>query len=74
MVSIFRTIILIITFSISLAAVYDVGETVSETHQNISFPVCYGEYDGDGLRLADLNGELNGGDYNVLFINCAASW
>lgn len=74
MVSIFRTIILIFTFSISPAAVYDVGETVSENHQNISFPVCYGEYDGEGLKLADFNGDLNGGDYNVLFINCAASW
>ncbi len=74
MISIFRTVTLMFTFSISLAAVYDVGETVSENHQNMSFPVCYGEYDGDALKLADFNGDLNGGDYNILFINCAASW
>jgi hypothetical protein len=60
--------------SFSFSAIYDVGETVSESHQNISFDVCYGDYFDDVLKLADFNGALNGGDYQVLYINCAASW
>ena len=60
--------------SLSFSAIYDVGETVSESHQNISFDVCYGDYSDDVLKLADFNGALNGGDYQVLYINCAASW
>ena len=60
--------------SFSFAAIYDVGETVSESHQNISFDVCYGDYAENTLKLADFNGALNGGDYQVMFINTAASW
>ena len=69
-----RTIFLTILLAFSFGAVYDVGETVSESHQNIAFDVCYGDYDSNDLRLADFNGALNGGDYQVLFINTAASW
>ena len=60
--------------STNMPSVYNVGETVSESHQNMTFDVCYGEYPNDELKLADFNGELNGGDYQVLFINMAASW
>ena len=66
----------LVTFlmSFSFSAIYDVGETVSESHQNISFDVCYGDYAENALKLADFNGALNGGDYQVMFINTAASW
>ena len=74
MFRIFKIMVLSLIFGISSSAIYDVGETVSENHQNISFPVCYGEYPDSELKLADFNGDLNGGDYNVIFINCAASW
>tara|TARA_Y100001970_G_C13614860_1_gene546636 strand:+ start:235 stop:456 length:222 start_codon:yes stop_codon:yes gene_type:complete len=66
--------VFVLFLSFSLAAIYDVGETVSESHQNIAFDVCYGDYSSNDLRLADFNGALNGGDYQVLFINTAASW
>ena len=56
------------------AQVYDVGETVSNTHQNIAFDICYGDYEYDELKLADFNGDLNGGVYTVLFIDMVASW
>ena len=71
---IFKISILGLIFSFSFSAIYDVGETVSESHQNIAFDVCYGDYESNQLRLADFNGDLNGGDYQVLFINTAASW
>jgi len=66
----------LVTFlmSFSFSAIYDVGETVSESHQNIPFDVCYGDYSENALKLADFNGALNGGDYQVMFINTAASW
>ena len=72
--NILRISFLAILMSFSLAAIYDVGETVSESHQNISFDVCYGDYPENTLKLADFNGDLNGGDYQVMFINTAASW
>ena len=50
------------------------GETVSDSHQNLGFDICFGDYPSDQFRLADLNGDLNGGDYQVMFINMAASW
>ena len=62
----------ITTFSFS--AVYNVGETVSVSHQNINFPVCYGDYPSNNLKLADFNGDLNGGDYKVIMIDMSASW
>ena len=71
---IFNIILISAMLGLVSAAIYDVGETVSVSHQNISFPVCYGDYPNDELKLADLNGDLNGGDYQVIFINCAASW
>ena len=71
----------IITFSLAcgftLASVYDVGEYVSTTHQNITQSTCYGgnEYDtGDSWKLADWNGATNGGHHTVIFIEMSATW
>ena len=76
-----RMIKFIITISagISLAftSVYDVGDYVSESHQNISKTTCYGGNDynvGDSWKLADWNGATNGGHYDVIFIDMSASW
>ena len=55
-------------------AVYNTGETVTTYHQNIDFPVCYGDYESNSLSLADFNGDLNGGDYKVIFIDMSATW
>ena len=53
--------------SLALASVYEVGDTVSEEHQNVVFEQCYG-YDEDGeIKLADYIGK-------VLWIEMSASW
>ena len=71
----------IITFSVAiglaLASVYDVGDIVSDTHQNITKSTCYAgnEYEnGDSWKLADWNGEYNGGHHTVIFIEMTATW
>ena len=66
-----------VVFSISLASVYDVGDIVSSTHQNITKSTCFegNEYDvGDSWKMADWNGAVNGGHYNVIFIEMSATW
>ena len=55
-------------------SVYNVGQTVSSSDQNIDFNVCYGDYESSTLSLADFNGALNGGSYKVIHIDMAASW
>jgi hypothetical protein len=63
--------ICLISFAFS---VYNVGQTVSSSDQNIDFNVCYGDYESSTLSLADFNGALNGGSYKVIHIDMAASW
>ncbi len=56
---------------------YQEGDYINEEHQNVIKETCYagnGYVDGDPWKLADWNGELNGGNHNVIFINMAASW
>ena len=65
----------IITFAFS--AYYSPGMTITDSHQNQSHLVCFGETDeGDPnyLSLRDYNGATNGGNYHVMFIDLAASW
>ena len=66
-----------ITLCFSFASVYDVGEIVSTTHQNITKSTCYAgnEYEvNDSWKLADWNGATNGGHYTVIFIEMSATW
>ena len=65
---------LLLFMNMVFPSVYNTGQTVSITHQNISFPVCYGDYSSSNLKLADFNGDLNGGDYKVIFIDMSATW
>ena len=68
---------LLISTSITIASVYDVGDIVSESHQNITKSTCYAgnDYDvGDSWKLADWNAAFNGGHYNVIFIEMTATW
>ena len=47
------------------------------TDQNTNFEVCYasGNYQvGDNWSLSDYNGDLNGGNYYITFIDMAATW
>ena len=63
--------------SLSFASVYDVGDIVSNSHQNITKSTCYAgnEYEnGDSWKLADWNGATNGGHYTVIFIEMSATW
>ena len=56
---------------------YDVGEFISETDQNLTKSTCYagnGYEANDDWRLVDWNGNLNGGHYNVIFIEMSATW
>ena len=62
---------------LSLASVYDVGDIVSDTHQNITKSTCYAgnDYDvGESWKLADWNGATNGGHHTVIFIEMSATW
>ena len=68
----------IITFSLFfnsfLFAWYVNGDTISIEDQSYPLDVCYGEYFNDVLMLSDFNGNLNGGDFNVILFRLTASW
>ena len=56
---------------------YCAGDQINATDQNTNFEVCYssGDYQvGDNWSLSDFNGDLNGGNYHITFIDMAASW
>ena len=56
---------------------YCAGEQINLEDQNFQFDVCYGSGDynvGDTWTFADFNGDLNGGDYHIIFIDMSASW
>ena len=70
-------IILIGSLSMLSAQTYCAGDQISLIHQNQSQAVCAGTEDyniGDEFKLADWNGDLNGGNYHVIFIDMSASW
>ena len=57
--------------------IYDTGDTVSVSDQNVILNVCdqTSEYSvGDEISLASWNGDLNGGDYHVIWLEMSASW
>ena len=72
---------LIVIFICSIAFLssqeYCVGEQISIADQNATHSVCAGfeNYEtGSEFKLADYNGELNGGNYNIIVIDMSASW
>jgi hypothetical protein len=69
--------VLLSAFSMLSAQTYCAGDQVSIAHQNISHEVCAGVEGyptGSEFKLADYNGELNGGSYHIIFIDMSASW
>tara|TARA_B100001029_G_scaffold177854_1_gene183279 strand:- start:1842 stop:2066 length:225 start_codon:yes stop_codon:yes gene_type:complete len=70
--------IIYIVLTLSLAfSNYNVGDFISESDQNITKSTCYagnGYEVNDAWKLGDWNGALNGGHYNVIFIDMSASW
>ena len=70
-------IILITVFSFVHAQTYCAGDQVSLTDQNSVHLVgagADGYESGDEFRLSDWNGDLNGGNYHIIFIDMSASW
>ena len=70
-------IIIIICTSPVIGQTYCAGDQVSTAHQNLIHTVGAGAGDyleGSDFKLADWNGELNGGNYHVTFIDMSASW
>ena len=70
-------LIILSLFSLSYTQTYCAGDQVSATHQNATHPVgaAYDDYQvGDDFKLADWNGDLNGGNYHIIFIDMSASW
>ncbi len=59
------------------AQTYCAGDQVSLSDQNQEHVVgaaMEGYEIGDVFRLADYNGDLNGGEYHIVFIDMSASW
>ncbi len=70
-------LLLVLSFSITQAQTYCAGDQVSLSHQNQTHFVGAGtdEYEiGSDFKLADWNGDLNGGQYHIIFIDMSASW
>ena len=70
-------ITLLTTISLAISSVYDVGDIVSESDQNVTKSTCWAGNDyevNDTWKLADWNGATNGGHYNVIFIEMTATW
>ena len=65
------------TINILSAQTYCAGDQISLADQNLVHTVGAGieGYNvGDEFRLADWNGDLNGGNYHVIFVDMSASW
>ena len=70
-------LLLLSSFGMLSAQTYCSGDQISIAHQNQAHEVCAGFEDyetGDTFRLADYNGELNGGNYHIILIDMSASW
>ena len=63
--------------SFTFAQSYCAGDQISVADQNTNFEVCYasGDYQvGDNWSFSDYNGDLNGGNYFITFVDMAATW
>ena len=71
-----KKILLICLFLSASFAIYTVGETVSILDQNIVLEGCdaSSDYYQEEFKLADWNGDLNGGNYKVMWLELSASW
>jgi len=72
-----KNIIILLTFFGFIFANYNVGQFINESDQNLTKSTCYagnGYEVNDDWKLIDWNGALNGGHYNVIFIEMSATW
>ena len=76
-ISIFIPIVILLFSFPLLWSQYDIGDTISEEFQMNTYETCYpgnGYEIGENWKLADWNGAINGGSYNVIGIDTAAPW
>jgi len=67
--------LVIILFLSSLFSAYDVGDQISLDDQEMEFSFCYPDtLLGSNFTFAQHNGDLNGGNFQVLMIEMSASW
>ncbi len=61
-----------------LMATYTVGDQISISDQQVLLSICNGhEPNGDSdssMSLSDYNGDINDGNYYVMYIDMSASW
>jgi len=75
-----KILILSISLISFLFSSYSEGQQISIADQQLSREVCYGSdfessYDtGDNMSLYDFNGDVNGGNYHVFFVDMSATW
>ena len=65
------------TSQYSLRTEYSIGDTLTVEDQDALYPVCNGSGDyetGDSFSFADLNGDLNGGNYKITVVSMNATW
>ena len=68
----------LILITIGFLFAYEVGETISMSHQNMDFDICFAselDPNNDGVfNFSEYNGDLNGGQYFVIFLEMMATW
>ena len=72
-----KIILSFLCISSIFAQTYCAGDQVSLSDQNqehIVGAAMDGYEVGGAFKLADYNGDLNGGEYHVIFIDMSASW
>ena len=72
-----KILILLSALTYINAQTYCAGDQISDTHQNQEHLVgaATEEYEeGAFFKLADWNGNLNGGSYHIIFLDMSASW
>jgi len=64
-----------VLFLSSLFSAYDVGDQISLDDQEMEFSFCYPESQANSsFSFAQHNGDLNGGNFQVLLIEMSTSW
>ena len=70
--------ILLLLLSLNLSYSYEVGETISIFNQNKELDICYAselDPNNDGIfNFSEYNGDLNGGQYYVIFLEMMTTW
>jgi len=68
----------LITIFFSCLFSYEVGDVLAISTQNTEYSICYGSQldpDNDEIfKFSEYNGDLNGGDYYVIFLEMGTSW